>query len=130
MKPQDNAEIIENPIHTIWVDESGILCFIAKQHPAQTVEESKQLFEDIRKISKEEKLCWLMGITNFQIPTKAARDYGESEIQKMTKAIAFLSDSMLGKYVVNILLTLKPQPFPTKMFTDARKAREWLKQYL
>lgn len=108
MKPHDNEEIIENPIHTIWIDKGGILCFVSKQHPAQTAEESKQLFEDIKKISKGEKLGWLRDITNFRIPTKEARDYGQSEIQNMTKAIAFLSNSMFGKYVVNILLTLKP----------------------
>jgi len=113
----------------MWIDKSGILCFVSKQHPAQTVEESKQLFEDIRKISKGEKLCWLMDVTNFHIPTKEARDYGGSEIQKMTKAIAFLSDTVLGKYVINLLLIIKRQPFPTKMFIDEQAAREWLKQF-
>lgn len=130
MKPQPNTEIVEIPIWTMWFDESGILCFLSKKHPPQTIEESKALFSEIQKFSKGRKHCWLMDTTNFQTPTKEARDYGASEMAKMAKAIAFISDSSLGKIVINILLTLKPQPFPAKMFTDEQEAREWLKQYL
>ena len=70
MQPQPNAEIIESPIFTMWLDELGILCFLSKKHPPQTREVSEKLFADIRKISQGQKRCMLMDLTNFQLPTK------------------------------------------------------------
>jgi hypothetical protein len=130
MQPQPNAEILENPIFTLWIGEDGILCFISKKHPAQTIEDSKRLFADINKISGGQKKCMLMDLTNFHLPTRESREYGAIEIPKMAIAIAFLSRSVLGAMVANIFFKLKRQPYPTKMFVDENEAREWLKNYL
>lgn len=130
MQPQPNAEIVETPIFTMWLDEFGILCFLSKKHPPQTLEVSKKLFAEIRKISKGQKRCMLMDLTNFQMPGKESRDYGAIELPTMVTAIAFLSNSILGAWVANAFFIIRPQTYPTKMFTNEQEAREWLKQYL
>ena len=38
MVPPENTKIFELPTSTIWSDENGILCSIAKKVPQQTVE--------------------------------------------------------------------------------------------
>lgn len=130
MQPQPNAKITETPIFTMWLDELGILCFLSKKHPPQTLEDSKMLFAEIKKISQGPKRCMLMDLTNFQLPTKESREYGAVEIPMLATAIAFLSRTALGAWAANIFFTLKQQPYPTKMFTDEQEARKWLKKYL
>lgn len=130
MNAPKDAEIIESPIFTMWLDDDGILCFLSKIHPSQTLEDSKKLFVEIKKVSQGQKRVMLMDLTNFQMPSKESRDYGAIELPNMVIAIAFLSNSPLGAWVANVFFSIKQQPYPTKMFTDEQKAREWLKQYL
>jgi len=130
MEPPKNTETIETPIFTMWLDELGILYFLSKDHPAQKLEESKNLFAEIKKISKGKKRCMLMDLSHFKLPTKEARDYGAIELPKMVIAIAFISHSYLGVWAANIFFTIKKQPYPTKMFTNEMEAKKWLKQYL
>lgn len=130
MQPQPNAKITETPVFTMWLDELGILCFLSKKHPPQTLKVSKMLFAEIKKISQGHKRCMLMDLTNFQLPTKESRDYGAVELPMMTTAISFLSSSALGAWVANVFFTLKKQSYPTKIFTDEQEARNWLKKYL
>lgn len=71
-----------------------------------------------------------MDLTNFQLPGKESREYGAIELPNMVIAIAMMSGSVLGAWVANVFFILKPQPYPTKMFTDEKEARKWLEQYL
>lgn len=130
MHQPENGKVIENPVFTMWLDELGILCLISKKHKRQEIEETEKLFTEIKQLLKGQKRCMLMDLTNFQMPSKESRDHGAIELPKMVTSIAFLSGSVLGAFVANSFFTVWRQPYPTKMFTDEKKAREWLKKYL
>lgn len=130
MVPPENAKIIELPNSIIWFDENGILCSIAKKIPQQTIEEAKKTMEELRKITGGKKVCLLSDSTDSPPANKEMRDYAAEAIPEVTKAVAIISRSAVGKMAANLFFSIKKQPYPVKMFNDEIEAKEWLKQYL
>jgi hypothetical protein len=126
----DNVTLIEQPTGVMWFGDDGILCVIGKKAEAQTLDEAKKSTQDLKKMVGNKKICMLMDITESSPSTKEVRDYTAQELLGLTKALALISRSALGKMVANLFFGLKPPPYPAKMFTEEREAREWLKQYL
>lgn len=129
MKPSDNTKIYETEIGTMWFDEDGILCQISKQTP-RTMDRMKQHIYLTGQISHNKKVCVIADATHAAPSDKQVRDYIGIELQKSCKALAILSNSVLGTMIANILILLKGQVVPMKMFTDEKKAKEWLKQFV
>ncbi len=130
MVPPNNVKVIEFPTSTLWFDENGILCSIAKKVPQQTVEEAKKTMEELRKLTGGKKVCLLSDSTDSSPLNKEMRDYYAEVIPGIAKAIAIISRSAVGKMVANLFFSIKKQPYPVKMFSDEIEAKEWLKQYL
>ncbi len=129
MKPLANTKIYELPASTIWFDENGILCSIAKNIP-QTIDEAKQSMIIFQEITGGKKVCLLSDNTDAPPVNKEMRDYAAEVIPEIAKAIAVMSDSAVGKMAANLFFKLKKQPYPVKFFNDENEAKEWLKQYL
>ena len=130
MEIPKNIEVIELPTTIIWFNEDGICCTVSKKHSPQSLDEIKKYVEDFKKILNGRKVCLLLDITNNTPSNKEVRDYISVEMPKLVKAIALVSKSALGKMIANLFFNFKPQPYPTKMFSDEAAAKEWLKQYL
>jgi hypothetical protein len=130
MEIPQNITTIDWPTSILWFDENGILCAISKKSPPQTLEETKKSIEEFYLITKGKKVCLLLDITNSNPASKEVRDYVANEMPKITKALAMVSNSPLGKMIANLFFGLKPPPYPTKMFTNEQEAKEWLKKYL
>ncbi|WP_373512573.1 hypothetical protein [Persicitalea sp.] len=130
MVPPENTEVFELPTSTMWFDEHGILCTVAKKVPQQTVEEAKKTMEEFRKITGGKKICLLSDSTDAPPANKEMRDYAAEVIPEIAKAVAIISRSAVGKMAANLFFSIKKQPYPVKMFNDETEAKEWLKQYL
>lgn len=130
MIPPPNTKVYEFPASTIWFDENGILCSIAKKVPPETVEEVKKTVAELAKITDGKKVCLLSDNTDSPPANKEMRDYLAEIIPEIVKAVAIISRSAVGKMAANLFFSIKKQPFPIKMFTDETEAREWLKHYL
>lgn len=130
MKPPLNAKVYDWPSSTFWFDEDGILCSISKKTAPQTMEEVIKDVEGFKKIIGDKKVCMLADVTNSSESTREVRNYAAIELPKIIKAIAMISNSALGKMLANLFLSIKSQPYPTKMFNDEAEARQWLKQFL
>lgn len=130
MVPPKNAEIIEFPTSTMWFDENGILCSVAKKVPPQTIEEAKKTMVEFRKITGGKKVCLLSDSTNSHPANKEMRDYAAEVIPEIAKAVAIISNSAVGKMAANLFFSIKKQPYPVKIFNDETEAKEWLMQYL
>ncbi|MFL5764062.1 MAG: STAS/SEC14 domain-containing protein [Bacteroidia bacterium] len=130
MEIPQNASVIDTPSSVYWYDDNGILCSISKKAPPLTLEESKAVLDDFKRNLRTEKVCMLIDVTHTSESTREVRDYAAEEFPKFVKAIAMLSDSALGKMLANLFFRLKTQPYPVKMFTDEKDAKEWLKQFL
>jgi hypothetical protein len=128
--PPDNAKVIELYTSTIWFDEDGILCSIAKKVPPQTVEEAKESMKDFLVITGGKKVCMLSDSTNSPPVNKEMRDYAAEVIPQIAKAIAIMSNSSVGRMAANLFFSLKKQPYPVKFFENEQDAKTWLKQYL
>ena len=126
----NDREVFDFPTSTMWFDENGILCSISKKVPPQTVEEAKKTLEEFRKITGGKKVCMLSDSTDSAPVNKEMRDYVAEILPDIAKAVAIISRSAVGKMAANLFFSIKKQPYPVKMFTDEREAKEWLKQYL
>jgi hypothetical protein len=130
MVPPDNAKVIELYASTIWFDEDGILCSIAKKVPPQTLEEAKESMKEFLVITGGKKVCMLSDNTNSPPVNKEMRDYAAEVIPQVAKAIAIMSNSSVGRMAANLFFSLKKQPYPVKFFENEQEAKKWLKQYL
>ncbi|REG83463.1 hypothetical protein C8N25_118108 [Algoriphagus antarcticus] len=130
MIPPDDAEVIDFPNSTMWFDEFGILCSVAKKVPQQTLEEAKVTMEEFRKLTGGKRICLLSDSTDSPPANKELRDYAAEVMPEIAKAVAIISRSAVGKMAANLFFSIKKQPYPVKMFDDESEAKEWLKQYL
>lgn len=125
-----NTEVFEFPTSTLWFDENGIVCSIAKNVPSQTVEETKDTMAEFGRITGGKKICLLSDSTYSPPIDKEMRDYLAKVLPEITKAVAIISRSAVGKVAANLFFSIKKQPYPVRMFTEETEAKEWLKQYL
>lgn len=130
MVPPKNVKVIDFPSSSMWFDEHGILCSVAKKVPSQTVEEAKKTMEELRKLTGGKKICLLSDSTDSPPLNKEMRDYVAQVIPEIVKAVAVISRSAVGKMAANLFFSIKKQPYPVKMFNEEAEAKEWLKQYL
>jgi hypothetical protein len=129
LKIPGNTQIYEGQLATFWLDGDGILYAKSKKSP-RTLENQKETYELIRKISGYKKVCMLSEATNSSAMDKETRDYISIEMPNTFKAMAVTSNSSLGTFISNIFLGLKHQPIPIKMFSIETEAKKWLMQYL
>jgi beta-glucosidase/6-phospho-beta-glucosidase/beta-galactosidase len=129
MNTIEEKRIFESELATFWFDNEGILHAEAKLIP-RTLENQKQTYEYIRKISDNKKVCMLSNATRSKPMDKETRDYIAKEMPNVIKAMAVISQTSLGFYISNIFLSLKRQPVPIKLFTTETEAKEWLRKYL
>lgn len=130
MSPPENAQIFETIASKYWFDSNGIVSSISKKVAPLSLEQTKQLLDEILKTLDGRKVCMLIDVTNASESTREVREYVALEFPKFVKAIAMISNSALGRMLANLFFSLKEQPYPTKMFNNEAEAREWLKSYL
>ena len=130
MTPPDNVKVIDLAASTIWFDDNGILCSIAKNVPQQNIEQAQAALDELKRITGGKKVCMLSDNTASPPVNKEMRDFAAQVIPDLVKAIAIISRSSVGKMAANLFFKLKKQPYPVKFFDDEQAARQWLKQYL
>lgn len=128
--PPNARNLREWPNSTTWFDEDGILYSLSKKGPAPSMEETRKTMEEFQRQIGDTKICMLIDVTNTAPSTKERREYAATELPKIVKAVAMVSDSPLGTMLANLFFTVKTLPYPTKMFRSEEEAREWLKNYL
>lgn len=124
-----NVKLYEHAIATFWFDEDGILYSVSKKVP-RTVEVMQDYIVFVKKMLNNQKACILSDISNANPMDKQTRDYIELELKNVYKAMAIIAYSPLGRMIGNIFFKLNSPSFPTKMFSNEKEAKEWLKQYL
>jgi hypothetical protein len=125
-----NAKVIELPTSTIWLDDEGILRSISKKAPKQTLEQTRNSLEILKKYINNQKVCMLLDVTNSSEAPREVRDFAAQALPEIAKAIAMISQSALGKMLANLFFSLKSHPYPVKIFNNENEALQWLRQYL
>jgi len=133
MEIPKNVKTYELTSSILWFDNDGILYSVPKPGipPKLDKEGLKKEMDKFRAITGDKKVCIVTESNpNSQPPSKAERDYIAEEINSVTKAMAIVTSSPVSKMIANLFFGLKPPPYPAKMFTNERDAREWIKQFV
>jgi hypothetical protein len=129
MSPGENTKIYELPSSTCWFDDDGILYSRTKNIP-RTLENMKESIRLIKEILGNKKVCTIVETTKLQPLNKETREYMQSQLPGIYKAMAVISQSAMGIMVAKISFQLNKPLYPTKMFSNEKEAKEWIKQYL
>ena len=74
LQPPSTAQLIEFPSSTVWFGEEGIVYSVSKKMPPATIEETKKVVEDFKKMLDGKKVCFLIDVTHSQATTPEVRN--------------------------------------------------------
>lgn len=127
MKKPSNDHIVETALATVWLDEQGIVCILTKMKVSLTREHLSELFNAVRSFGNGKKVRILNQASN--VSSAVSRDdvdFVMEEAKDLIDALAIIATSPLSRMVVNLLLRIRSFPFPMKLFSNERDARQWL----
>lgn len=125
MKEKD---IVETPYLKMWMEEN-ILYAVYTKNLDLTINVAKQCVSERIAFSEGVSRVCIFDVTGVKSVTKEAREYLASEGAMYIKAGALLIKSALTRMLGNIFLLINKPYVPTKLFTDIKDAKEWLKQF-
>ncbi|WP_316768371.1 STAS/SEC14 domain-containing protein [Pedobacter frigiditerrae] len=123
-----DKHIIKGEIADYYL-EDGILVSLSK-NPRRTVDSIKKNVALVKEITNNKPIPLLIYLSNSPVPDRETREFSTTQLPIIYTAMAMVSKPGLSKFIMNILFSLKKPPIPMKSFTDDKKAKEWLKQYL
>ncbi|RZK56810.1 MAG: STAS/SEC14 domain-containing protein [Pedobacter sp.] len=123
-----DKNIIKGEIADYYL-EDGVLVSLSK-NPKRTVDSIKKNVALVQEITNNKPIPLLIYLSNSPVPDKETREFSTTQLPIIYTAMAMVSKPGLSKFIMNILFSLKKPPIPMKSFTDDKKAKEWLKQYL
>lgn len=118
----------EGEMATYWFD-NGILVSLSKSIK-RTVASISSNVAFVKQITNNTPVPLLIYLANSPIPDKETRRFAAEQLPVIYKAMAMVSKPGLSKLIMNVLFRFKPPPIPMKSFTDDKKAKEWLKQFV
>ncbi len=114
----------------MWFDEDGILCSVYRKDAVLTPQALERSFQKIKEQSGGKKVCWLGEVSDLAEASREVRDFAALKTPEFVIALALVTSSPLSMMLSNLYLTLKKPPYPSRLFTDEQKAREWLKRHM
>ncbi len=127
MQTPVNRRTWEGEIATYWI-EDGILVSLSK-NPRRTVELIEANVALVKSITNNEKVPLLIYLSKSPMPDKETREFSARMLPEIYSAMAMVSKSGLGKFIMNLLFNFRQPPIPMKSFTDDGEARKWLQQF-
>jgi hypothetical protein len=125
--PKDK-QTFEGEIATYWF-EDGILVSLSKSIQ-RTVANISGNVDLVKKITDNKRVPLLIYLKNSPVPDKETRRFSTEKLPEIYSAMAMISEPGLAQFIINILFKLKKPPIPIRSFTDAERAREWLKEFI
>jgi len=122
-------KVFENNIFKVWMRDDGIL-------QEDFFDEAEIGIDDVKKVVKiastyfKQKNLTYVDVSNIKSISYEARKYLQSEeASENVKAVAFKVKSKVSIFMAKFLNTVNRPKYPTKPFTDEKKAIEWLKSF-
>lgn len=129
IKPPDNIPLIKGEIADYWYAPDGILYSYSK-NPTRTIKNITENIALVKSITNNKIIPLLIYLSNSPVPDKATRKFAADQLPNVYSAMAMVSKPGLSKFIMNILFSIKPPAIPMKSFTDDKKAKEWLTQFV
>lgn len=120
---------LENKYAEYWI-ENEVLFLVYKRRLVMTLDVAKKIVEDRLKVSNGISRPMFLDARNFLSTNRETmRYYKTKEVVQFVTAGAGLLGSYLGWLAGSIFLALEKPLIPSKLFTDEKKALEWLEKY-
>lgn len=129
MKLSNDTPLIKGEIADYMIDSDGILYSYSKSIK-RTVENISENIALVKQITGNKKAPLLIYLTNSPVPDKATRKFSTEQLPNVYTAMAMVSKPGLAQLIMRVLFKFQTPPIPMRSFSDDKKAREWLKQYL
>jgi hypothetical protein len=129
IKPPDNTHLIKGEIADYWYAPDGILYSYSK-NPVRTIKNITENILLVKGITNNKIIPLLIYLSNSPIPDKATRKFAAEQLPNVYSAMAMVSKPGLSKFIMNILFSIKSPAIPMKSFTDDKKAKAWLAQFV
>ena len=114
-----------------YIDEQGILIQTYRENTDLTLEDAKADFKSYLSLCDQCKLPVLIEMENVKSVEREARAYYSSkEATNYITAAALLITNPVNRIIGNFYMGLNKTAFPFRLFTENKKAIQWLKQYL
>lgn len=115
----------------IILDDEGILTFILHDKCEYTIDDAKENVGIAKKFCNGKPAPLCVDMAGMLSVDKASREYGTSdELANQFTAMAMLARSKVGVIIGNMFIGFNKPPIPTKLFTDKKKAMDWLRKHL
>ncbi len=129
LRPPANA--VSTATGFTWLDSSGIIIAVANEQELHTLKDAEENTRINIQLAQGIRRPFLINMTKLKSMSREARAfYAGPEPAKALLAVAILTTSNIGNLVANFFLRLTRPSVPTRLFTDADEAMEWLSQYL
>jgi len=116
----------QNDFAEFWI-EDGVLFFVYKRGAEIDLDAAKQIVDDRLRIQDNRAYPVFCDICGLRSVDKQARDYLAKEGSRLVTIVATYTDAPVAKVIFNFYLTISRPAVPTRMFTDKRKALEYLR---
>jgi hypothetical protein len=130
MIPPQDANVVDTIGSKYWFDDMGIMCAVVKKGLELSADQRRAAFSDFRNKMGEQKICMIVDITDSAPIGKEIQNFNLQNFPKVFKAIAFISRSAYSRMLGHLYLGMHSNPFPYKIFSNEKDAREWIRQYL
>jgi len=125
MKIPENVNLYEHTIGTLWFDANGILHSVSKTAP-RSMEIMTEYVAYMKQILNNQRVFILSDISDAVAMDKATRDYMDTELGNLYKAMALVSHKAAGKMIGNVFMTLNTPNLPIRMFLNEKDGEVWL----
>jgi len=129
IKAPDNIQLIKGEIADYWYAPDGILYSYSK-NPKRTIKNISENISLVKSITNNKIIPLLIYLSNSSVPDRATRKFAAEQLPNVYSAMAMVSKPGLSTFIMNILFSIKPAGIPMKSFTDDKKAKEWLAQFV
>jgi hypothetical protein len=129
MKPIESLPLITGEIADYTLSEEGILYSYSKP-PVRTIENIRNNVKLVRQITGGKKVPLLIYLSKSPVPNKATRKLAREQLPEIYSAMAMVSKPGLSQLIMRVLFSIQKPAIPIRSFTEDKKAREWLLQYV
>jgi hypothetical protein len=115
----------------MYLRADGIMYISISPEKEESVELVKEMVKKMGEMVNYKPVPLLARHEEFALPGRENRDYwAKKESCPWSKADAFMINSTAMQFIANFYLKINKPERPTRMFSDEKKAIEWLKKFL
>jgi hypothetical protein len=123
-------EVIETTNCYIYLGEDGIMRLITKPNTHSVLETSMEEVEAMKYLSQGKRVPLFSDIRNMLSVSPETRTYTNSEeVVSCFTAVGMLVGNVFSRVIGSFIVGINRPSYPVRLFTDEKKALDWLKNY-